>query len=162
STALAHVVDGHAAAARDAMAAGSQGSADLDAIVRHAAMESLVSLISDDGAGASRTARQGIEVAETQGAAHWERWLRLIGAVADGDADGFRRAVLSLVANAKLSTLALADVVSMGLGLLDEVPSDLVESMRTWPSRWLPALRRVLQATDRNAALKAAELLASF
>jgi DNA-binding SARP family transcriptional activator len=65
------------------------------------------------------------------------------------------------MANSKLSSLVLADAIGAGLGLLGDIPADLVDFMRTWPNRWLPVLRRVVQGPDREAGLVAAEVLAS-
>lgn len=162
SRVLALLVEGSVAAANRLMAEAQEGSVELDAGVRHSAMAALVSLVSEDRAEAARLAREGLVLAESQGANHWSRWLRLLEAVGAGDGDGFRRALANVTANAKLSTLVLADAIAMGLGLVDITPPDVVTLMRAWPERWLPALRRVVQGPDRSAGMAAAALLSTI
>jgi DNA-binding SARP family transcriptional activator len=86
----------------------------------------------------------------------------VILSVAEDDADGFRRSLLDVAANAKLSTLVLADVIVQGLSLIGAPPAEVLELMRAKPARWLPALRRAVQGTDREAATVSAELLATL
>ncbi len=104
----------------------------------------------------------GLRLATEQGASHWEQWLRLIEAVASDDRDGFRRGLLALLTTAKLSTLALADAIAMGLPLLDNIPAALEESVVRWPDRWLPALRALVRTGHTPRAQAAAQLLARF
>ncbi len=160
--ALAHLSEGNVVAARDALKGAYEVSVEPDALGRHAALGALVALAANDRTEAVRLAGRGLEVAEAQGAMHWARWLRLVLAVAETDADVFRRALGHLIASARLSTLVLADAIAMGLGLIGAAPPDLVELMRTWPNRWLPVLRRTLQGPDGEAALVAANLLSSL
>jgi len=160
--ALAHIADGNIRAARDAVQDAHVDSVEPDAAARHAAMEALVTLLSGDRAAARRTAQDGLAVAEAQGAEHWVRWLALLSAVANSDRDGFRRAVLTVLARARLSTLALADAIALGLGLLDEVPEEILGLIRLWPNRWLPCLRRVVACEGGQDGMVAANLLSQF
>lgn len=162
SKVLAHLVDGDAIAARKALHGALENSVELDAVVKHIAVSSLVALLSGELPDALSQAREGLVLADRQGALHWTRWLQLIAAVADANAAGFRRSLVSLAASAKLSTLVLADAVVLGLGLIGEVPADVLELIRAWPARWLPALRRVVQSQDRAAGMVAAELLSTM
>jgi DNA-binding SARP family transcriptional activator len=162
SRTLAHVVDGNLTAARTALHGAQENSVELDAIVKHASISALIALLSDDRADALRWTQVGLEVGDQQGASHWLRWLRLLGAVAEADADGFRRALVNLAASAKLSTLVLADAIVLGLGLTDNCPTEVVDLVRARPARWLPALRRAVQGSDRAAGLVAAELLSTL
>jgi DNA-binding SARP family transcriptional activator len=82
--------------------------------------------------------------------------------VAGADADAYRRSLLALSTNAKLSTLTLADAIAAGFGMCRELPAELVDIVRAWPRRWLPVLRRVIEGPDRQAGMVAAELLATL
>jgi len=160
SRALVHLVDGDLAAADRVLAAAQEGSVELDAAVRHSAMRALVALLAGQGHTAIHFGAQGLIQAEGQGATHWVRWLRLLVSVAASDSDSFRRALAHLIASAKLSTLVLADAIALGLGLIGDAPDELLDLMRAWPQRWLPALRRTVQGADRDSGMVAAKLLA--
>lgn len=160
SRALVHLVEGDLVVAERVLAAAREGSLELDAAIRHSAMRALVGLLAGEPAVASQAAAEGLEQAEDQGATHWVRWLRLLASVAASDAEAFRRALANLVAAAKLSSLVLADAIALGLGLIGGAPDELVDLMRAWPDRWLPVLRRVVQSSNRDAAMVAAKLLA--
>ncbi len=158
---LTLLADGNLGAAAEIMAQAHEGSVEPDATVRHLTIAALLALVANDGANTTRLTQEALAIAEGQGAQHWTRCLRLLEAVSGGDADGFRRSMADLVANAKLSVLVLADVIVLGLGLADQVPSDIPDLIRACPGRWLPALRRVLQGPNRAAGLVAADLLAT-
>jgi DNA-binding SARP family transcriptional activator len=160
--ALAHLVDGDPKAARLSLLGAREQSVEPDAAERHAAFVALVALVSGERQEALRLATEGNAVAIQRGATHWTRWLQLIVAVAQEDADAYRRSLLNLSASARLSTLTLADAISLGFGLSAEVPAGLADLVRAWPRRWLPVLRRVLEKSDRSAGMVAAELLAAF
>ena len=139
-----------------------EGSIELDSAVRHKSLCALVALLLGRHNETLELASAGLRLATEQGAGHWEQWLRLIEAVASSDRDGFRRGLLGLLSAAKLSTLALADVVVMGLPLLDDIPPVLEDSIVRWPDRWLPAIRASIRAGDIPQAQAAAQLLARF
>jgi LuxR family maltose regulon positive regulatory protein len=161
SRALAYLVDFEVGSARRVLAA-NEGSLELDALARHASMEALVAVLSGNQDEALRLAEDGLAVADRQGASHWIRWLRFLTGVARADGQEVRRSVIHLAASAKLSTLILADVVVTGLGLMGDVPSELLALMRAWPGRWLPVLRRAAQGSDRETATMAAGLLSTL
>jgi DNA-binding SARP family transcriptional activator len=162
SEVLAHLVDGDVKAANAVLVGAEAGSLEPDTKARHLAVASLVALVAANRQQAIDLARDCLAVAEGQGAMHWLRWARLLMAVAEQDSDGFRRSLLDLSASAKLSTLALADAIVQGLGLMESPPADVLELMRARPARWLPALRRVVQGSDSGAAMAAAQLLAGL
>lgn len=159
---LAHLVDGNLGAARAAVEGADEGSVEPDAVARHAAMLALVALLTEDRERAVGIARDGLAVAEAQGALHWSRFLGLLAAVASADADAYRRALVTLLANAHLSTMVLADAIVMGLGLLDQAPDEVVAMVKGWPNRWLPCLRRAIGGSDRATGLVAAEMLSKY
>ena len=139
-----------------------EGSIELDSAVRHTTMSALVALLLTRNDEALELATAGLRLATEQGASHWEQWLRLIEAVASDDRDAFRRGLLAVLTSAKLSTLALADAIAMGLPLLDSIPAALEESVIRWPDRWLPALRALVRTGHTPRAQAAAQLLARF
>jgi DNA-binding SARP family transcriptional activator len=159
---LAHLVDGNLHAARRELVGAQENSIELDAIERHAAMTALVALAGGDRAEAMAAVREGQAIAARHGASHWLQWYQLLAAVAEQDADGYRRSILCLTSSAKLSTLVLADAIALGFAMCPDLPEGLVELIRGWPKRWLPVLRRVTEGGDRQAGTVAAELLATF
>ncbi len=160
--ALLSLVAGNVDAAAHALTGASEGSIELDATARHTTMRSLVALMQGNTANAVGLAETGLRYVSQQGAGHWERWLRLIAAVAANERDEFRRALMAVLDAAKLSSLALVDVMVMGLPLLDSLPQALEESIVLWPGRWLPALRTAIQGKDLGRAQAAAHVLAKF
>ena len=78
----------------------------------------MVAVVNGQRREAERLANDGLRVAVAQGAGHWEQWLRLLQSVASGRRDEYRRSLLALLTTARLSTLALADIVLQGLPLL--------------------------------------------
>jgi ATP/maltotriose-dependent transcriptional regulator MalT/DNA-binding SARP family transcriptional activator len=162
SRVLAHLVDGDTDAASQVLRAAREGSVELDALLRDCSMTALATLMSGDNLGAHRRAQDGLEAADRQGATHWARWLRLLVSVAAADGQAFRRALINLASTSKLSTLVLADAIVMGLGLIGEAPPEVFDLMRARPARWLPALRRATQSSDREAAMAAASLLSTL
>jgi DNA-binding SARP family transcriptional activator len=158
---LALLADGSFEEASHLVSEAGRGSVELDAAVRSVTMTALLALVAGDRDKATTLSREGLALAQAQGASHWARPLRVLEAVGSSDADGFRRSLADLLASSKLSALVFADAVAMGLGLADHVPSSLHDHIRSWPNRWLPALRRVVQGSERSAAMVAAELLSS-
>ncbi len=160
--ALVCLVSGNTREAELALDGATDGSIELDTHVRHASMSAMVALANGRDGEARTLAEGGALAAAAQGAGHWELWLRLIAAVASQDRDGYRQSLLAVLSNARLSTLALADVIVSGLHLLDSTPPGLEDSIAAWPERWLPALRNAMQGTRAARAHLAARLLARF
>ena len=160
--ALVCLVSGNVRDAEAALGGASEGSIELDALVRHATMEAMVALAGGRAEEALAAAERGIEVSVVQGASHWDQWVRLIASVASRDREGYRQGLLAVLSNAQLSTLALADVIVVGLHLLDSPPPALEESISMWPERWLPALRSAVRGCGTRPAHLAARLLAKF
>jgi len=139
-----------------------EGSAELDALVQHASLHAMALLAAGRDLEALGVANKGLEVAEAQGASHWELRLRLIASVAASEPDQYRQCLLALLSSAKLSTLVLADVIVSGLFLLQSVPPALDETISAWPDRWLPALRQSVERDGSASAETAAHLLAKY
>jgi DNA-binding SARP family transcriptional activator len=156
------MIAGNLDEAAAALVDAADGSIELDAVARHASASALVSLLQGRPEETLSIVESGLSVVVKQGAMHWEQWLRLLAAAARRDRDGYRRALLALLGSAKLSTLALADAILLGLPMLDEIPSGLEESIVQWPGRWLPALRNAVQGTVEPIARASAQLLAKY
>jgi DNA-binding SARP family transcriptional activator len=160
--ALVCLVSGNARDAEAALDGASEGSIELDTMVRHAAMLAMVALANGRDDEALVEAERGKRTAIVQGASHWEMWLQLIAAVAGQNRDNYRQSLLAMLSQAQLSTLALADVIVTGLHLLDAVPPSLEDSIAAWPERWLRALRNAVRGDDAARAQLSAQLLAKF
>jgi len=159
SRVLALVAGSSLDAAASIVDEAGRGSVELDANVRHSTIAALISLLVGDHRRTMVLAQEGLALAEAQGAHHWARQLRVLEAVAMSDAERFERSLAVLLDNSRLSTLVIADAVAMGLGLLDHMPNELVEFVRSSPDRWLPILRRLVQGQDRRLGMIAADLL---
>jgi len=160
--ALVFLVSGNVRDAEIAIDGASEGSIELDTLVRQAAMEAIVALARGRTDEALQVAERGAGLATEQGASRWEQWLRLIAAVAGQDRDGYRQSLLAVLSTARLSTLALADVIVTGLHMLESVPPALEDTVSTWPERWLPTLRNAVRGSAGSSAHMAAQLLAKF
>jgi DNA-binding SARP family transcriptional activator len=65
-----------------------------------------------------------------------------------GDRDRIGQSLTNLAQRGELGLLELADAIGRFLPQVAAPPPDLLGSMRTWPDRWLPILRRELSAGD--------------
>ncbi|MBX3028516.1 MAG: winged helix-turn-helix domain-containing protein, partial [Chloroflexi bacterium] len=160
--ALAHLADGDAEAAAAALLDAEEGSLEMDATCRDRAVSSLVALLQNDLPRAIVLAEDGARLADHQGAAHWQRWCALVLAVAKEDAQAYRQATASLFAYSLLSVEVLADAIVRGIGLVEEVPDQVVDRVRSRPRRWLPVLRRTVESGSRESSAAAAVLLSAY
>lgn len=108
---------------------------------------------------ASRFATEGLTIARKQGARRFEERLRIILAVAQDDTRSLGRAIASGARLGALTLLETADAIARGLHLLDPLPPPLLESVRLYPERWLPVLRRTVSSPHSASAFAAAKLL---
>ena len=88
--------------------------------------------------------------------------LNVIAAMAAGDADAFREAVSFAASVGDMALLVVADGICRFLWLAPEIPNEIHNSVARWPRRWLPALRRQLDAGGTANAMAAARLLDEF
>jgi hypothetical protein len=88
--------------------------------------------------------------------------LTLVAALADEDSVALKAAIVRAHAVGNLALLEVADGIGAALHLLTPVPPELEESIRRWPHRWLPVLRRQLESGDIAPARVAALLLDEF
>jgi DNA-binding SARP family transcriptional activator/tetratricopeptide (TPR) repeat protein len=102
---------------------------------------------------------RALHAAEADGASHWATRSRIIWAAGAGSEADLRAAITG---GARVGTLAVADVAEVlaaVLDRLDPIPSEIEESISLWPNRWLPVLRRQLEAGFDRRSLAAARLL---
>ena len=100
--------------------------------------------------------------ARARGALAAHSRLAIISAVASGNSSALGPAVSHAASVGQLSLLETANVIAGALPSLRPVPDALLESIRQWPSRWLPVLRRQLEAGPTARGQAAAELLDTF
>ena len=108
---------------------------------------------------ASEMARSGLEKARLQSARSAEVRFALIAALADDDSERLRPAIADAASIGSLALLEAADAIGRCLHLLAVVPKELHESIKRWPKRWLPVLRRQLARGDVPSARIAGLLL---
>ncbi|MBA2571382.1 MAG: winged helix-turn-helix domain-containing protein [Chloroflexi bacterium] len=156
---LLEVATGRYAAAQALAATATPNAAEVGYLSTWLARISLVALLAGE-AEARELAERGIRVAERQGARRFEVRLRIVHAVASEDGPALRRALTVGAGLGALTLLETADAIAIGLYLFDEPPGELTESVRAWPHRWLPALRRALTSSHPPTSFAAARLLA--
>jgi len=121
-------------------------------------LDGLAALVREDADAIDRieSARQS---AALQGNDQYGVRLALLGALARGNEPEMRAAVAAAARNGCLALLSAVDAICPRLHLFSMTPSEIEDSISRWPKRWLPALRRQLEAGNVPAAHVAAELL---
>ncbi|MFN8621993.1 MAG: BTAD domain-containing putative transcriptional regulator [Chloroflexota bacterium] len=120
------------------------------------ATSSALSLQSEGAKVASAEALVSLRSANIR---RWEPASGLVDAIIHGDAN---RAQVLLLPDGPLteaSVLVLADILGSRLDMFEPVPEVVVRSVRSWPDRWRPVLRRALERSTAPAQSAAAELL---
>lgn len=103
---------------------------------------------SDDAYEAAMAAR---DTARGKGAMRTDARLGLVIAMARGDAEGLRAAILDAESVSQMALLTVADVLVRHLWLIPDNLEALRRSITTWPRRWLPPIRRQLDGPSANA-----------
>jgi DNA-binding SARP family transcriptional activator len=111
---------------------------------------------------AAAIAATGIAASIRQGATPLVHRLRVVEAAAREDGDALRGAIADAAETGELGLLVTAEVIAPELHLLDLRPPALEQSIRAWPGRWLPLLRRVVMTQSGAPALAAARALDEF
>lgn len=88
--------------------------------------------------------------------------LQLLSAIATDDATRIQLDLSAVRAVGHLGILVVADALAPAIHLLQPAPPELMESVRLWPGRWLPLLRRLLGRGDDPSARVAAKLLDEY
>jgi len=97
--------------------------------------------------------------AASQGSRRSEARLGLILAMASASASELREALTFAASVGEMAILAVADALGRSLWLIPEGPTPLRQSIHSWPRRWLPILRRMLdEGGTANAAVASALL----
>ncbi len=108
---------------------------------------------------AMRWISEGDALVSRQRARLLEGRLRLLNAVAQGDA---RQLSDSVSRASSMDVLWVADALAANLDKFGDLPDGLRDSVEAWPARWLPLLRSLLSAHNHPALLQAAALLDEY
>lgn len=117
-------------------------------------------LVLGDEAAAS-TVDNELEVLRTKQVRRWEPQLRFLQAIAHGE---WSRARLAIASGdlSETGLLTVADVVGPHLGPLVPLPESVAKSVRSWPTRWRPVLRRTIESGSLESRDASAKLLAEI
>jgi DNA-binding SARP family transcriptional activator len=119
-----------------------------------------IALLAAGQAGEARAKAQiGLDRSRLVQARTYEAKFKLILALALADPDRIKSAVGDLARRGHLGLLEVADAVGRALPHLQPTPPELLQSMRAWPERWLPILRRELETGDTPIGRVAARVL---
>lgn len=121
--------------------------------------ETVALLISGNASVALVRAQTGLDSAREVAAGATEAKFRVLVALAMADSERIGQAITDLAHRGELGLLEIADAVGKFLSLVQALPPELVSSMRSWPYRWLPILRRELETGDTPSGRKAAQAL---
>lgn len=129
---------------------------DLSMIAVTAAASSALVL---DQEGARQVVSEALRQVHQAGVRRTEPIVRFVDSLLQPDATRARTMLLPGGELSEGALLALADVLGSYLGAILPVPASIERSVRSWPERWRPVLRRVLASGDAASQLAAAELL---
>lgn len=104
-------------------------------------------------------AQTGLDSAKEVAAGATEAKFRVLVALALADRERIGHAITDLAQRGELGLLEIADAVGKYLSYLQALPPELIRSMRSWPDRWLPILRRELETGDTPSGRQAAQTL---
>jgi DNA-binding SARP family transcriptional activator len=122
-------------------------------------LETVALLMCGNTSRALIRAQDGLDRAREVDAVTTEAKFRLLIALAMGERDRIGQGVTNLAQRGELGLLELADVIGKFLPQIAVFPPDLLGSMRSWPERWLPVLRRELSAGDTPSGRIAGRVL---
>lgn len=107
-------------------------------------------------------ALRALETAAIKGARRSEARLKLLLAVSQGDMTSLRQALTQAAQVGDMALLTVADLLAEHLWMIPRGSSEIRTSISRWPLRWLPILRRQLEAGWSPNAAAAASLLDEF
>lgn len=105
---------------------------------------------------------QSLRFATTQGADRIATRLAVVHASLRQSPGELTATINRASQSGSLALLEVADVVCGSLHMLHQIPPALLESIKSWPHRWLPALRREMGKGNAPSAHVAARLLSEF
>ncbi|MEP7378285.1 MAG: BTAD domain-containing putative transcriptional regulator [Chloroflexota bacterium] len=121
--------------------------------------ESIANLISGRRQVALSCAQRGLDSAREVAAGNDEAKFKAVVALAMSDPARIGAAIASLAGRGQLGVLEIADAIGESLAQIQPLPPELLRSMRSWPERWLPVLRRQLAKGDTPSGRVAAVAL---
>jgi DNA-binding SARP family transcriptional activator len=122
-------------------------------------LETVALLMSGNTSVALMRAQSGLDSAREVAAGTTEAKFRVLVALAMADGERVVQAITDLARRGELGLLEIADAVGKSLSHIQTLPPELLSSMRSWPDRWLPILRRQLETGDTPSGRKAAQAL---
>jgi LuxR family maltose regulon positive regulatory protein len=130
--------------------------------LEHKALLAQAQLLGGDELLASTTASVAVNEARVRNAQRAEARLSIILALANRDKSSLEVALLEAERSGSLALLEVVDVLLAQASLLVPAPSAIDRSIRAYPRRWLPAIRRQLEAGNTPNARAAAALLDDY
>jgi len=103
-----------------------------------------------------------LERTHTHGAARAEGRLAVLKALLDRDVPSLLRAIVAAERLGALTLLELSDALLSRLELLTPLPDAVQRSIGEYPSRWLPAIRKLIESGNTPQARSAVVLLDRF
>jgi DNA-binding SARP family transcriptional activator len=88
--------------------------------------------------------------------------LRILQSIAEGDDTALRVAIQEAAGSSELALLELAPIVARYIDRLGEIPPGLAGSIAKYRNRWLPLIRRRLEAGNTPVGRVAASLLDEY
>jgi len=137
----------------------SQIALDTGYVLERQMLLSLCDLLADNPASALAVSEDAMLHSRARGAARVLTRLNLIHALAGRDGDRLKEALVVAAHSGHGAILTTADAIGGHLWLVPSVPEEILNSIRTWPQRWLPILRRQLNTGATPNAFLAARLL---
>jgi DNA-binding SARP family transcriptional activator len=119
-------------------------------------------LMAGDLVSAAEIGESARKFAELKGSRRTSVRLEIVLAMADSDSARLIDAIDRAATVGELALLTMADAVGRYLWLVPNVPPQLLNSIRMWPRRWLPILRRALDEGGTANAATAAALLDEY
>ncbi len=132
---------------------------DVGDSLRRLLFETVALLMSGNTSAALMRAQTGLDGAREVAASALEAKFRVLVALAMADGERIGQAITDLAPRGELGLLEIADALGKFLSHLQALPPELINSMRCWPDRWLPVLRRELETGDTPSGRKAAQAL---
>lgn len=122
----------------------------------------LATFLAGDAAEALAIATSALSDAHARGARRSEIRLEILAALATADRGRLREAISVAASVSNLALDEFADAIASSLDIISPVPGEIEHAIGQRPDRWLPALRRQLDAGASPRGQHAARLLDAY